>query len=120
VAGDASALAVPGALEQVIDNYIDNALNVAPTGSAVDVAVGSHGPWIEVHVLDRGPGMDPRDAAHAFDRFWRAADAPHEGAGLGLSIVRHLATASGGEVELTSRVGGGIDAVLRLPRAGAT
>ena len=111
----APALAVPGAVEQVIDNFIDNALNVAEPGSTIEVVVGRKDGWAELHVLDRGPGMSDEQLAHAFDRFWRAPDAATDGSGLGLSIVRHLATASGGEVSLHNRADGGIDACLRLP-----
>jgi signal transduction histidine kinase len=111
----APALAVPGAVEQVIDNFIDNALNVADPGSTIEVVVGRKDGWAELHVMDRGPGMSDEQLAHAFDRFWRAPDAATDGSGLGLSIVRHLATASGGEVSLRNRADGGIDACLRLP-----
>jgi signal transduction histidine kinase len=119
VAGDATARAVPGALEQIIDNYLDNAITIAPDNSVVDVVVGRKDGWVEIHVLDRGPGLSTEQIEHVFDRFWRAPDAPHEGSGLGLAIVRHLASASGGSVTLTNRLGGGIDAGLRLVAGGA-
>jgi signal transduction histidine kinase len=54
---------------------------------------------------------------HAFDRFWRATNAGSDGSGLGLAIVRQLAEASGGDVALANRAGGGLDASVRLPRA---
>ena len=57
------------------------------------------------------------NSQHAFDRFWRATNAGHEGSGLGLAIVRQLAEASGGEVALANRTGGGLDASVRLPLA---
>lgn len=108
------ALAVDGAVEQIVDNFIDNAINVAPAGSTIEIAAGRRDGWVEVHVLDRGPGLSDEQLAHAFDRFWRAPTAAHEGSGLGLAIVRHLATKSNGDVDLTNRIGGGIDARLRL------
>jgi signal transduction histidine kinase len=110
----ATAHAVPGAIEQIVDNYLDNAIGVSPAGSAIDVVVRAADGRVDVHVLDRGPGMTAEQVAHAFDRFWRAPDAPHEGSGLGLAIVRHLAQASGGQVTLVSRPEGGIDAGLTL------
>ena len=66
---------------------------------------------------DRGPGMPTHQLEHAFDRFWRAATAGHDGSGLGLAIVRQLAEASGGEVALANRDGGGLEAKVRLPLA---
>ena len=111
--------AVPHALEQIVDNLLDNALAVVPDGGSIDVSVvgptASEPVWCVVTVADRGPGMTDDQLAHAFDRFWRAPDAPHEGSGLGLAIVDHLARASGGSVSLARRDGGGLMARLSLP-----
>jgi signal transduction histidine kinase len=114
-------LAVPQALEQIVDNLLDNAIGIVPDGSAIDVSVigptsADPGGCI-VTVADRGPGMTDDQLAHAFDRFWRAPDAPHEGSGLGLAIVDHLARAGGGSVSLGRRDGGGLVATLRLRTA---
>lgn len=113
--------AVPHALEQIVDNLLDNAIAVVPDRSTIDVAVTA--PTAEdpghcvVTVADRGPGMTDDQLVHAFDRFWRATDAPHEGSGLGLAIVDHLARAGGGSVSLACRDGGGLVATLRLRTA---
>jgi signal transduction histidine kinase len=112
-----TAHAVPGALEQIVDNYIDNALNVSASGNEITVSAVGDREWATIHVMDRGPGMPTDQLEHAFDRFWRAANASHEGSGLGLAIIRQLADASGGEVALANRPGGGLDAMVRLPRA---
>lgn len=109
-------LAVPSALEQIVDNLLDNALRFAPEGTSIEVRVAPSGSGAELHVLDRGPGMTAEQLAHALDRFWRAADAPAGGSGLGLAIVANLAEASGGTVQLTARPGGGLDAAVRLRR----
>ena len=112
-----TARAVPGALEQIVDNYIDNALNASMPGNEITVsALGDDG-WATIHVADRGPGMPTDQLAHAFDRFWRSAVSTHDGSGLGLAIVRQLAEASGGDVALANRDGGGLDAIVRLPLA---
>lgn len=113
----APVLAVPGALEQVVDNLVDNALQVAPAGSAVEVRITRAGSDVELHVLDRGPGMSASQRERAFDRFWRAADAPPGGSGLGLAIVASLVETSGGTVRLLPRSGGGLDASVRLRHA---
>ncbi len=105
--------ATPGRVEQVLDNLLANALEVAPRGSAVTVAARSAGAWVELHVIDRGPGMSAEERARAFDRFWQAS-AGTGGSGLGLAIVRRLVAADGGEVALEPADGGGLDAVVRL------
>ncbi|MFF7655904.1 sensor histidine kinase [Streptomyces sp. NPDC007983] len=103
--------AIPGALEQIVDNLIANALRVSPPGTAITL---TRAPGAELHVIDQGPGMPPADRERAFDRFWRASDAHHDGTGLGLPIVRHLVHASGGEIALDAAPGGGLDAHVRL------
>ncbi|MGV9642398.1 ATP-binding protein [Streptomyces sp. NPDC003514] len=114
--------AVPGALEQVIDNLLSNALRVAPPGTAITLATRRSGDQrsdaVELHVIDQGPGMTESERERAFDRFWRAADSYHEGTGLGLPIVRQLTRAGGGDVVLEAAPGGGLDAVVRLRPAG--
>jgi signal transduction histidine kinase len=122
IPGAATAVAVPGALDQIVDNYLDNAISAAPEGTSVEIVVDGPGPqtsgqMVAVHVLDRGPGLSDQQLASAFGRFWRAPDNPVEGTGLGLAIVAHLATSSGGHAELAHRVGGGIDASVHLPAA---
>lgn len=112
-----SAQAVPGALEQIVDNYIDNALNAGGNGNEITLSASIEDGWACVHVADRGPGMPTDQLQHAFDRFWRASTASADGSGLGLAIVRQLAEASGGEVRLANRKGGGLDASVRLPLA---
>ena len=111
------AIAIDGAVEQIVDNYIDNALDVSEQGSELLVSALSQGRWIELHVVDRGPGLPEEDRVRAFERFWRGAEATPDGTGLGLAIVHQLATASGGDVELRPAAAGGIDAVLRLRAA---
>jgi signal transduction histidine kinase len=111
------ARAVPGALEQIVDNFIDNALNAGAAGNEITVSVVRNERWAEVHVADRGRGMPTDQLQHAFDRFWRASTSSHNGSGLGLAIVRQLAEASGGDVALANREGGGLDATVRLPLA---
>ena len=111
VSSEVPVLAAPEAVEQVIDNFLDNALRVAPAGSRVDVEVCAVPTGAAVRVLDRGPGMSDEQRDHAFDRFWRAPDAASGGSGLGLAIVARLMEASGGSAQLMPRDGGGTVAV---------
>ncbi|MFF0041699.1 sensor histidine kinase [Streptomyces mirabilis] len=106
--------AVPGGLEQIIDNLLSNALRVSPPESVITLARahGPHGP--ELHVIDQGPGMTEAARQRAFDRFWRACDTHDDGTGLGLPMVQQLTLAAGGEVTLHPAPGGGLDAVVRF------
>lgn len=95
---------VEGALEQIVDNYVDNALTVAPQGSEILIEVTRNGSSIFVDVVDSGPGLPDEQRLLAFERFWRGKETENaQGTGLGLAIVRQLATASGGTAELLPR-----------------
>jgi signal transduction histidine kinase len=112
------------AFDQILDNYLDNALTVSPEGGQVAVAVVTEAHRVEVHVLDEGPGLSPEERDRAFDRFWRGRP-DGSGTGLGLSIVAELARGMGAEVGLAQRVSGGLDAwvrfaAVRTPAAGPT
>jgi signal transduction histidine kinase len=102
------------ALDQILDNLIDNALEVAPASSSIDIEVQRDDDRVSLHVLDRGPGLTPEQRGHAFDRFWRGPGAEPGGTGLGLAIVAALSEACGGRAELRARVEGGLDAVVTL------
>ncbi|MDL2077936.1 HAMP domain-containing sensor histidine kinase [Streptomyces sp. GXMU-J15] len=120
-------MAVPGAVEQILDNLLSNALRASPVDSAVTIELrlsrsaralrDSRPHWVDLHVTDEGPGMNPEQRKRAFDRFWRAPGAPKGGTGLGLSLVQRLAMASGGSATLHAATTGGLDAVVRLPSA---
>jgi signal transduction histidine kinase len=108
-ADSAVVLASSSAVEQIVDNYVDNALSVSPGGSRITIRVDRLGNGATLHVLDQGPGLPAAALTRAFDRFWRGRP-DGEGSGLGLSIVAQLADASGATVRLVNRTGGGLDA----------
>lgn len=98
---------VEGGLEQIVDNFVDNALTVAPVGSHITVSVQSDNDRVVIEVVDEGPGLSEEELTRVFDRFWRSSRATSDnGSGLGLAIVRQLAIASGAEVTLRNRTDG--------------
>ena len=114
----ATANAIPGSLDQVLDNLLANALDASPPGGHVTIAVEPAAASVGVRVIDNGPGMAPDELAHAFDRFWHGRSKGRPGGtGLGLAIVRQLTVASGGTVELHDHDGGGLDVHLRFPNS---
>ena len=112
----AMIFAIPGALEQVVDNYIDNALSIVPTKSNITVKISADSEFTKVSIIDEGPGIPDADIAKAFNRFWRARSDTH-GSGLGLAIVDRLATASGGRAELVNLSPHGLSADAYFPTA---
>ncbi|MEX0789925.1 MAG: HAMP domain-containing sensor histidine kinase, partial [Actinomycetota bacterium] len=102
----------PSRLDRAVANLLDNAGKWSPAGSVVEVR--SQGG--EVVVRDHGPGIDPADLPHIFDRFYRASEArAMPGSGLGLSIVRRIVEAHGGTVKAEAAEGGGSLFRLVLP-----
>lgn len=109
------ASALPAAVDQVLDVFIDNALRVSPQGTTVRLSAESTTRQVRVRCRDEGPGMDPAEAARACERYWRGAQSVDStGAGLGLSIAAGLARASDGWLDLRPAPNTGTDAVLVL------
>ncbi|MEP7060292.1 MAG: ATP-binding protein [Actinomycetota bacterium] len=106
-------------VRQAVDNLIDNAVRHTPAQGCVEVRADRAGDAnVEVVVEDSGAGFAPGFLDAAFEPFARgeadrATGAP--GAGLGLAIVRVIATAHGGSVSASNRVGGGARLALVLP-----
>ena len=83
------------ALERALANLIQNANRYGPAGGRVTVEVAAANGVATMSVSDQGRGLDPDDAEHAFERFWRKGGDP-AGSGLGLAIVRATAERHGG------------------------
>jgi signal transduction histidine kinase len=102
--GSAMCMAIDGGLDQIVDNYIDNALGVSASGDVIVVKVSASGQQVLVEVVDEGPGLDDAEKSEAFQRFWRKPGSQNSpGTGLGLAIVRQIATASGAEAWFSDR-----------------
>ena len=106
----------PVRLRQVLDNLIGNAIGHSQSGGAVDVLARRDGTSIVVEVTDEGDGIPAADLERMFEPGVRLTrDRP--GSGLGLAVVRAIARAPGGEVEVESTPGQGATFRLVLPGA---
>ncbi len=108
----------PGAVRQVIDNLIANALRFTPPDGNVWVTVVVAAEDVVVEVSDTGPGLSREDQARLWGKFTRLTPKPNDGessAGLGLWIVKHLVEAMGGKVHCRSLLGAGSTFSARLP-----
>jgi len=113
VAEELSARATPGRLQQVLDNLLANALEASPPRSWITVSASRSEDWVELHVVDEGPGMSAEERSRAFDRLWQGRSGAGA-SGLGLAIVQRLVASDGGRVELLPGRDGGIDALVQL------
>jgi signal transduction histidine kinase len=112
--GPVTVSAVPGAVEQILDNVLDNALGIAPAESTVTITVQRGTDSHRLTVTDEGPGLPDGDKERALRRFWRG-DTQRPGSGLGLAIADDLARASGGTLTLHDSPGGGLRVEVTLP-----
>jgi signal transduction histidine kinase len=116
VLGDADGLL------SVFGNLISNAVRYTPAGGRVAVRYGGRGDRAEVEVRDTGVGMTAEVQARIFEKFYRAPEAQlavPQGLGLGLSLVRQMVDAHGGEIVVESAPGQGSVFRVYLPCASA-
>jgi PAS domain S-box-containing protein len=109
-------------VEQVINNYLSNALKYSDAGQSVGVRLEQEETMIRVKVTDGGPGLSATQQLHIWDRFARVAGIEVKsgtgvGLGLGLYICRNLIERQGGEVGVESEVGQGSTFWFTLPLA---
>ncbi len=111
----------PKRLEQVVVNLLSNALRYTDAGGAAKVTVRPESGAALLEVADTGIGIAPEDVPRVFTRFWRGEKSRSRetgGAGIGLSIVRELVHAHGGEVRVESAPGEGTVFRVTLPLSG--
>jgi len=118
----ADGLKVPGngsQLQRALVNLLTNAVNYTPAEGNVTVSTFVQDPeQVEIKIQDTGPGIDPADLPHIFDRFYRADKARTRvggGTGLGLAITREIVARHHGTVEVESSSGKGSTFTVRLP-----
>lgn len=111
---------------QVLANLMTNVREHTPAGTPVTLRLDRSGDAVLLEVHDEGPGMDPKVATRAFDRFSRGADIRRTratgpdgpasaGSGLGLAIVQAIVASHDGSVTLDSTPGAGTTVRVVLP-----
>ena len=109
-------------LQQVVGALLTNALIHTTTGAEIRLAAGRTEQGAELTVSDNGPGLDPVDAQHVFERFYRGDQSRARrtgGSGLGLAIAKSVVEAHGGSIRLDTAPGSGCRFTVRLPDAKA-
>ena len=120
---DATVLADPGRLQQILLNLLTNAIKFTPAGGEVEVGCAHEDERIRIRVRDSGIGIPPEQLQRIFSPFVQLDVAPAgltvpaRGVGLGLAISRDLARAMNGDVTAESIVGRGSTFTVDLPAA---
>jgi two-component system sensor histidine kinase KdpD len=109
------------AIEQVLANLLDNAIEYTPAGSAIEIMARASGQDVTIEVADHGPGLPVGTEKRVFDKFFRAAKPEsRRGIGLGLAICRGIVESHGGTISAANRPeGGAVFAFTLPPGAGA-
>jgi signal transduction histidine kinase len=108
------------AVTGAIHNLLDNAVKYSPGRDTVwlDAAATANGAGVTISVRDEGVGIPPDEQRHLFERFFRGHSLADSvaGTGLGLSLVRHVVAAHGGEISVESTPGKGTTFTVVLPQ----
>ena len=110
---DTAAWADPDRLSQVVINLLENAIRATPENGTVTLRSGREENGTFIEVSDTGVGIDEKDTPFIFERFYSG---PGGGLGLGLTIVRELVDAHGGEITVHSEKGIGTSVKVILPQ----
>ena len=106
----------PMALRSCVNNLLDNALRYADQAL---MTLEDHREQLIIRVIDHGPGIAAEQREAVFEPFFRLEGSRNRnsgGVGLGMTIAREAAERLGGELKLEETPGGGLTAVIRLPR----
>lgn len=113
----------PVAIDEVLPrvllrNLLDNASRYAGDGARIAVSVAVVRGWVQLTVQDSGLGLSPAEMARLGERFFRVLGTAQTGSGLGWSIVRRIAQATGAQVEVTHSASlGGLQVQVSWPIA---
>jgi two-component system, OmpR family, sensor kinase len=111
-----TVLVDPARIRQLVDNLLSNAIQHSPKNAGVSIFVSldrrADTEWVQITVVDQGPGVPHQVLPHIFGRFVRANS---KGLGLGLYLAKRIATAHGGDLSVESQSGKGTQFTLRLP-----
>ena len=114
-AGPVWVVGDPREFEQVFVNLLTNARDASPDGTEVTCRVERDGASARVTIADRGTGLPPGDPQRLFEPFYSTKKSG--GTGLGLAISRDIIRRHGGDIRLSPRPEGGVDAIVTLPVA---
>ncbi|MBI2720329.1 MAG: HAMP domain-containing histidine kinase [Rhizobiales bacterium] len=107
-----------GRLRQVMANLLDNATKYTPRGGRIDLKVSREKSTVAIAVADTGIGMTPQDLSRIWDRLYRGdRGRAQRGMGLGLSLVKAIVEAHGGQVVAASAPDSGSVFRITLPLA---
>jgi signal transduction histidine kinase len=104
-----------GLIERVLQNLLDNAIKYTPAGGTITLQLTQQQQVLEISVTDTGPGIPETLLPYLFDHYQRYSQAPTEGAGLGLVIVKKILELHHTQIFVSSKLGQGTRFWFQLP-----
>jgi signal transduction histidine kinase len=108
----------PNALSQAVYNLLDNAVKFSDKNARIDVSLASNKQQVTLIIADQGIGIDSEDLDHIFDKFYQGKNTLEksvQGTGLGLTLVKHVVEAHGGNISVENNVGKGTTFSIQIP-----
>jgi two-component system sensor histidine kinase KdpD len=107
----------PRVASVALSHLLENAAQYSPAGRTITISARAEDDGLRVSVTDQGPGLDPGELDHLFERFYRGRTARHvsPGTGMGLAITRGLLSAVGGRVWAENAPGAGARFTIVVP-----
>ena len=102
-------------INRIITNLLDNAIKYTDSGGVISVKVSDTDDSVDIQIMDTGIGIPVQHVSRIFDPFYRVHCDP-EGSGLGLSIVKTMVEAHGGNIWVESIPGKGSSFIFTLPK----
>ena len=112
--GDTTLTADPAWTAEALGNVLKNCVEHTPTGGTLRVLARQTPIFTEITVTDSGPGIDPEDLPHLFERFYRGRDASENSIGIGLALARQIIAAQNGTIQAANEPAGGARFTLRF------
>ena len=107
-------MADPELLHRALSNLVLNAMDAMPHGGTLTVSAKSREEQVEIRVADTGEGLTPEECERLFTPYYTTKQ---HGTGLGLAIVQSVIADHAGRIAVESRMGGGAEFVITLPKA---
>jgi two-component system sensor histidine kinase CiaH len=123
ISSDCPEITVHGektSITELLVILLDNSVKYSPAGSRVEITARQENKFTDLRVTDQGPGIDPQDIPHVFDRFYRADKSRTKnnipGYGLGLSIAKQIVDRHHGSISVESVPDKGSTFIVQIPK----
>jgi len=99
---------------EAIENILKNCMEHTPNGGTITIKVKDTPIYTELLITDTGPGIDPEDLPHLFERFYKGKNSSTSNVGIGLALARMIITSQNGTIKAENGKNGGAVFTLRF------